>query len=151
MGLAVGHFAVPLASGPWIIVVPLLVAANVLSGVGELVKAVNQQSLIQHLVPDYALGRVVASQRFLILAAVPFGALLGGALGEAIGLRATLWIGAAGTCTGALILLASPIRTLRDLPALALDGPTITSSPPAGPPHYLAGEARRPDARSSVG
>jgi MFS family permease len=37
MGLAVAHFATPLASGPRIMVVPLLVAANVLSGVGELV------------------------------------------------------------------------------------------------------------------
>jgi hypothetical protein len=72
----------------------------------------------------------------MILAAVPFGALLGGTLGEAIGLRATLWIGAAGTCTGALILLASPIRTLRDLPALAPDGP------PDEPPEY-DGTARR--------
>ena len=67
----------------------------------------------------------------MILAAVPFGALLGGALAEAIGLRATLWIGAVGTCTGMFILLASPIRTLRELPALAPDGPP--DEPPQSP------------------
>ena len=44
-----------------------LIAANVLSGLGELVGAVNRQSLIQHLAPDYALGRVVGSQLFMIL------------------------------------------------------------------------------------
>ena len=131
-GLAIAHFALPLSTGPWSIIVPLLIAANVVSGVGELVGAVNRQSLIQHLAPDDALGRVVASQRFMILAAVPFGALLGGALGEAIGLRATLWIGAAGTCTGMLILLASPIRTLRDLPAPTPDGPPDEPPEPQG-------------------
>ena len=50
---------------------------------------------------------------------------------EAIGLRATLWIGAVGTCTGMFILLASPIRTLRELPALAPDGPP--DEPPQSP------------------
>ena len=129
--LAITHFALPLSTGPWSIIVPLLIAATVLSGFGQLVCAVNHQSLTQHLAPDYALGRVVASRQFMILAAVPFGALLGGALGEAIGLRATLWIGAVGTCTGMFILLASPIRTLRELPALAPDGPP--DEPPQSP------------------
>src|SRR5262249_6514382 len=94
--------------------------------------AVNAQSLTQHLAPDYALGRVVASRQFMILAAVPFGALLGGALGETIGLRATLLIGAAGTCTGLFVLLASPSRPRRDLPALATDGPADEPPEPPG-------------------
>jgi MFS family permease len=130
--LAITHFALPLSTGPWSIIVSLLIAATFLSGLGQLVFAVNAQSLIQHLAPDYALGRVVASRQFMILAAVPFGALLGGALGEAIGLRATLLIGAAGTCTGLFVLLASPIRTLRDLRALAPDGPSDEPPEPPG-------------------
>jgi predicted MFS family arabinose efflux permease len=129
--LAITHFALPLSTGPWSIIVPLLIAATVLSGFGQLVCTVNYQSLTQHLAPDYALGRVVASRQFMILAAVPFGALLGGALGEVIGLRATLWIGAVGTCTGMFVLLASPIRTLRDVPALESDGPS--DEPPQSP------------------
>ncbi len=50
----------------------------------------------------------------MILAAVPFGTLLG-ALGETVRLRATLFIGAAGTCAAIAVLLASPVRTLHEL------------------------------------
>jgi predicted MFS family arabinose efflux permease len=46
----------------------------------------------------------------------PLGALLGGFLGGAIGLRPTLWIAVAGGCTAFLWLLFSPIRQIRDLP-----------------------------------
>jgi MFS family permease len=132
VGLAIGHFGLPLATGPWSIIVPLITAANLIAGVGQLVVAVNRESLIQHLAPSQALGRVVASQRFMIMAAAPFGSLLGAALSESIGLRATLWIGAVGSCLGTVVLLASPIRTLRDLPALAPEDPLD------GPPDHMA-------------
>ncbi len=46
----------------------------------------------------------------------PLGALAGGALGSAIGLRPTLWIAAAGGVTCALWLLPSPIPRLKTLP-----------------------------------
>ena len=46
----------------------------------------------------------------------PVGTLLGGVLGTAIGLRPTLWIATIGALAGLLLLLPSPIRTLRDVP-----------------------------------
>jgi predicted MFS family arabinose efflux permease len=56
-------------------------------------------------------------QRFVNYGVRPLGALLGGALGSAIGLRPTLWIATLGACCGALWLLASPVPRLRERPA----------------------------------
>ena len=46
----------------------------------------------------------------------PIGALLGGALGQVIGVRAALGIGAVGAVAGVLFVLVSPIPRMRDLP-----------------------------------
>jgi hypothetical protein len=51
---------------------------------------INRGSLIQALVPDRLLGRIWASQSFIGLGIVPLGALLGGVLGEQIGIPATI-------------------------------------------------------------
>jgi UPF0716 family protein affecting phage T7 exclusion len=44
------------------------------------------------------------------------GSLAGGLLGSTIGLRPTLWIGAAGALLGALFLLPTGVARLRELP-----------------------------------
>jgi hypothetical protein len=46
--------------------------------------------------PDRLLGRMTASYRFLTYGAIPLGALLGGVLGELLGLRAAVAVGPAG-------------------------------------------------------
>jgi len=63
------------------------------------------------------LGRVNATTEFLGLAATLAGSLLGGLLGEMIGVRASLFLGAAGTLLSALWLVFSPVRALRGAPA----------------------------------
>ncbi len=57
-----------------------------------------------------------ASIRFVMWAVVPFGALLGGWLGEGIGLVPTIWIGVAGTTLASLWIFLSSVRTLRSAP-----------------------------------
>jgi hypothetical protein len=47
----------------------------------------------------------------------PAGALLGGVTGSAVGLKATLIISSAIILGGTAIAFASPLRTLRGLPA----------------------------------
>jgi predicted MFS family arabinose efflux permease len=44
----------------------------------------------------------------------PIGALLGGVLGAAIGLRPTLWISVLGCLLGVFFLLASPMPHTRE-------------------------------------
>ena len=57
-----------------------------------------------------------ASIRFLVWGTIPLGGLLGGALGELLGLRGALLVAAAGTILAPVWLLLSPLRGLRDLP-----------------------------------
>lgn len=120
-----GNALIPLAGGPLALVVPLVLAAQVLSGVGTPVYSINQITVRQAIVPYRLLGRVNASRRFLVFGVIPLGALLGGALGQAFGLRQALIIGVAWQALSVLWLLLSPVRMLRVLPApLAGTSPT---------------------------
>ncbi len=76
----------------------------------------------QALTPNALLGRMNASYRFVSWGVVPLGALLGGGLGDAIGLRPTLFIGAGGIFAAALWIVLSPVRGIRQLPG-ASEGP----------------------------
>ncbi|GAB7034519.1 MFS transporter [Streptomyces sp. NPDC021749] len=75
----------------------------------------------QRYCPPYLLGRLVASSAFLNYGTLPLGALLGGALGSALGVRTALWITTAGVPLAALTLVLSPVRTVRDLPERRTD------------------------------
>jgi ABC-type transporter Mla maintaining outer membrane lipid asymmetry permease subunit MlaE len=51
--------------------------------------------------------------------AIPIGALVGGALGAALGTRTTVWLSSIGLAASIGFLLASPIRCDRGLPTAA--------------------------------
>lgn len=78
-----------------------------------------QISYRQTVCPPELLGRMNASVRWLIWSTTPVGALLGGGLGTWIGLRSTLWVGAAIMALVGVWLLASPLRGMRDIPSPA--------------------------------
>jgi predicted MFS family arabinose efflux permease len=73
-------------------------------------------SIFQALVPDRLRARFSGAYTFVNYGVRPLGSLVGGVLGSTIGLRPTLWIGAAGAITGGLFLLPSPLPHLRGLP-----------------------------------
>jgi hypothetical protein len=75
---------------------------------------VNQNSLMVMLIPQAVRSRVVGVSRFFNYGTRPFGALLGGVLGAAIGLRPTLWIAVIGCLLGSLFLLASPMPRIHE-------------------------------------
>lgn len=113
--------AIPLAA--WIGPAVLVLAAGELAlGAIRAVFNVNQISLRQAVTPDHLLGRTTASIGFLMWGAVPFGALLGGWLGMAVGLLPTLAIGIAGTFAASLWIYVSPVRFLRVPPAIMPPG-----------------------------
>jgi MFS family permease len=115
-GLAMGPFnlLIPMTGpGPWLAC--FAVGAG-LSGFCIVAGNVVSVSLRQVLCPDHLLGRMNARTQFLAWASLPFGGLVGGALGTAIGLRATLWLAAAGMVLSSLWLILSPICRSRDLP-----------------------------------
>ena len=51
-----------------------------------------------------------ATMRFIVWGTLPIGALIGGALGEWLGLRPTLWIGAVGSLLAFFWVWFSPLR-----------------------------------------
>ncbi|UVS77916.1 enterobactin exporter EntS [Actinokineospora sp. UTMC 2448] len=104
----------PMAAPGWPLVVA--VAGTVVVSVCVVVYNVAQVSFRQTICPDHLLGRMNASVRFLVWGSLPLGGLLGGVLGELIGLRPTLWVAASGCGLASLWVLLSPLRGLRDLP-----------------------------------
>jgi MFS family permease len=97
----------------------LVVAAEFGQWMAVIVYYVNAVSVRQAITPDRLQGRVNATMRFFAGGAMPLGALAGGALGGVIGLPWTLVVAECGTLLGFVWLLLSPVRGLRDLPAMA--------------------------------
>ncbi len=129
--IGVGTLLVPLASGPLPVVVSLLVSAQFITGLANTVYNINQVSLRQAITPDRLLGRMNASMRFLVWGTIPLGSLLGGVLGEALGLRPTLFVGAFGGLLASLWIFFSPVRTMCEPPELA-ERPTTTVTSSVG-------------------
>lgn len=102
-----------LAVAPRHAAIPLLALAGFVWSLGAVLYFVNGISLIQTITPDRLLGRVNASRRFAVWGVMPFGNLLGGALGTLLGLRTAIWIGAVGASLSAIPLLLSPMRRVR--------------------------------------
>jgi MFS family permease len=104
----------PLAHGSHWLSGSMLLAGEFLSSVGVMIFDVNQNSLMVMIIPRAVRSRIVGVIRFFNYGTRPFGALLGGILGAAIGLRPTLWIAVAGCLLGALFLIASPMPRIRE-------------------------------------
>jgi hypothetical protein len=109
-------------AGPPALAVVLLAVAMFLFDFGGVLYGINYLSLRQAITPDRLMGRMTATMRFVGVAPGPVGALAGGALATAIGLRSTLIVvGALGLGLALLALTYSPVRHHRRLPATALE------------------------------
>jgi MFS family permease len=86
------------------------------SGVGIVVYNVTQVSFRQALTPDHLLGRMNATIRFMVFGTMPLGGLLGGVLGEWLGVGTALLVVALAQCAAFLPVFLSPLRTMRTLP-----------------------------------
>ncbi|WP_049576925.1 MFS transporter [Streptomyces sp. SBT349] len=116
-GFTLPLMLIPLADGPMPVVIGMLCLAEFLSCVGVMLVDIVGGSLQAALMPDAMRARITGAYRMLNHGFRPLGALAGGALGTAIGLRPSLWIGTIGGALSLLWLLPSPIPALRDLPA----------------------------------
>lgn len=92
---------------------PLLVAGQLTLGVTWSIFNVNGPSLRQALTPHHLLGRVNASYRFSAWGITPLGALAGGLLAEAFGIRAAMVAAGAWMILPAVFAAFSPLRALR--------------------------------------
>jgi MFS family permease len=116
-----------LANDSSLIAAAFLVGAGFFVGFGSVVYNVNQVSLRQAITPDRLLGRMNASMRFLVWGTIPLGSLIGGLLGDAIGLRPTIIIGTLLGLSAFLWIFFSPVRRLKDVPPSAQETPAASS------------------------
>jgi predicted MFS family arabinose efflux permease len=125
VGSARGMIAANAAGGPFALLIPLTdqgprLALVVLGGmgVGAAVVAGNvlKSSFRQAYTPRPMLGRVVVGMQFFNYGTIPLGAVIGGALGTALGLRPTMWLMAVGVALAPLALLVGPMKRSRDFP-----------------------------------
>jgi MFS family permease len=114
---------------------------------GAVVYNITQVSFRQGLCPERLLGRMNATMRFLVWGTMPVGGLIGGVLGQTLGVRPALWIGAIGGMFSFLFVFLSPLRRMRELPTHG-DEPVTGGPPPAeesSPPVDALSPSPRPE------
>ena len=116
LGVSLATLLLPLAPGAGWLGLLVLVAHQLGDGF-EVVFEVNESSLRQSLTPPQLRGRVAGVTGFGGAAAMLFGLVVGGILGEWAGLRETLVVAGGIGLAGATLLVLSPLRTLRSLPS----------------------------------
>ncbi|MDX2558810.1 MFS transporter [Streptomyces sp. TX20-6-3] len=117
LGFTLPLVLIPLADGPLPLVVFVLFVAEFLSCVGVMIVDIAAGSFQMALIPDAVRARVMGAFRTLNHGFRPLGALVGGFLGTAIGLRPTLWIATVGAVFAVLWVLPSPLPRMRELPS----------------------------------
>ena len=110
--------------------IPFLVAAMLIFGFTVVVYNIAQVSYRQAICPPRLQGRMNSVMRFIVWGTIPLGTLLGGALATWIGFRETIVVGAIGGGLGALWLLFSPQRHLREMPEPIDDDASPSRTPP---------------------
>jgi hypothetical protein len=95
------------------------VAGTLIAATGVATASIIMASFRQAYSPQRLRGRVTATMSILMAGTSPLGALIGGALATAIGVRPTLWIMFGIVAISGTVLLTHAIRQNRDLPTMA--------------------------------
>lgn len=106
---------IPFAEETQRIAIPIVMIAQFAFGIGITLFRVNQTSLRQSIIPAHFRGRAASVVHVFTGGAVLTGALIGGVLGGAIGLRETLVLAAIGEIVVALWIWRSPLHHVHSL------------------------------------
>jgi MFS family permease len=121
IGFTVGNALIPLApAGSVAIAVALLVAQQLIGDVSATIEEITEVSLLQTTVPNELLGRVNGTFNFLTHLFLLVGTIGAGLIGEWIGLRQALVFGLLGGVAAVIVVWSSPLRTLREMPAMPI-------------------------------
>jgi hypothetical protein len=118
-GLSAGAvgFLTPLASGPPLIALAFLVAAQFFSDAIATVTEIDATTLRQTVMPPALLSRAAGAFMAAGGLAGVLGAVIGGLVGQAEGARLTLYIAATGIAAAPLLALFSPLWRTREVGA----------------------------------
>ena len=124
-GSARTYLIVSIATAPFILLLPatrhgwrllLFPAGSFVVLAGLAMAGVITFTFRANYIPPHLLGRVTAATGFVVAGTAPLGAATAGALATAFGIRAALWALAALFAVMPNFLLATSLRTMRDLP-----------------------------------
>jgi MFS family permease len=108
---------VALAPGSPLPGIVLLGLAEFLSGIGIMLLDIDLGAVQTALIPDRLRAQVAGAYIFVNWGVRPVGALAGGLLAGAVGLRPTMWIASVGALAGVLWLLPSGMSRVRRVSA----------------------------------
>jgi MFS family permease len=103
----------PAGHGTSLAVIAMLFGAEFLSGFGVMLLDISIGSIFASVIPDAVRSRVSGAFAAINYGTRPLGALLGGLLGAAAGLRPALWVAVIGGVVGAALLVPSPLPRFR--------------------------------------
>jgi MFS family permease len=106
----------PFIHGPALVAVAVLMAVQFFGDAARSLYDVIVLSVQQAITPDHLMGRVNATMQLFAFGMAPFGALAGGFLGSALGVRQTVAVAVFGGMLGLVWLYFSPVRSLKALP-----------------------------------
>ena len=113
----------PVAIAPDALIAPAVALSGILGGFCGVAWNINQVSLRQAITQPRMQGRMNATMRFIVWGTIPLGSIAGGALGNVIGLHATIWVGAIGGLIAFIPVTLSSVRQLRTMPEPVDDEP----------------------------
>ncbi|UFR06894.1 MFS transporter [Streptomyces sp. Go40/10] len=125
--------ALPMFQSDWRFAVGVVLQG--LGWVAFMTFKINSVVFRQQLCPRPLLGRMTASVRFVVWGGMPLGALAGSVLGQSIGVRQAMWVGASGELLAVLPMLLSPLRTMRELAGTTADADDDAPTALTGPSH----------------
>ena len=112
-GVAAGQGLILFVASATLVAVGIMVAQQLVADSAATIYDVVAVTVRQTTTPDRLLGRVNASFNVLETGAMIIGALIGGTLGEVIGLRSTIGVAVAVKLSAAVWLARSPVRAMR--------------------------------------
>ena len=109
------------------VILGLILASEFGAGLGVMILDINIGSINNARIPDLLRARANGAYRFINYGVRPVGAILGGLLGTAIGVREALFVSAVAASLGVFWMVGSPVLRLRDLPdaATVVDAATV--------------------------
>ena len=111
------EFAVGLGSaGADALNLALIAAAGFAMGGSGTIYNINQVSLRQAITPEAMSGRMNATMRWFVWGTMPIGSIIGGIIGETLGVRAAILIGGAGASLAFIPLLFGPVWRIKEMP-----------------------------------
>jgi MFS family permease len=113
------YLVIPFVGGASPFTVGILGLVLAVAGAFIAITVIHVMTIRQTVTPDRLLARMNASYRTLGYGVMPFGALLGGVIGEVFGLRAALAVGAIGIAAAPLWVVFSPVWRIRQIEDVA--------------------------------